>query len=392
MAVLALPLGAHAASPGNPRMAGTAKLAQMGYPEIEGWEADDHLTAFRTFLVSCERLLKLAGERPGRKLRPGADLARACTAALRLPATLDRSGARAFFEANFTPYAVLHAARPGLLTGYYEPILKGSRSRQGRYQFPIYRRPPELVTVSDDTKGPKRAAMSHGRRTAEGLRPFYTRAEIEQGALTGRDLELVFLEDPVDVFFMHIQGSARIQLEDGSFVRVGYDGKNGHPYASIGRYVIEQGLMAADKVSLDSLRVWLSQDRKRGQQVMWQNPSFIFFREMGEDADKGPLGALGVPLTAGRSVAVDTAYHALGTPIFVTGRDMTHVQPSGTFARLMIAQDVGSAIKGPERADVYFGSGDEAGKVAGVTRHRGHFVVLVANAADGHTSSTGKVP
>lgn len=384
---------AGAASPNvaKQRLYSGMQLTQMGYPELDGWEADDHLSAFKTFLVSCERLLKLAHERTGGKVRPSADLAHACDAALKLPSPVDRASARAYFEAHFTPFAIVHMGRPGLLTGYYEPILRGSRTAHGRFQHPIYRRPPELATHVETTNG-KPGSSSPGQRLPGTVKRFYTRAEIEQGALKGRGLELLYFDDPVEVFFMHIQGSARVQLEDGSTVRVGFSGKNGHPYASIGHYVVEKGLMPAEKVSLEALRVWLSQDRTRGQQVMWQNPSFIFFKETGEGGDQGPLGALGVPLTAGRSLAIDPGFHRLGMPIFVTGQEMRHVQPSGTFARLMIAQDVGSAIKGPERGDLYFGSGEEAGKLAGITRHRGNFAVLLPNPVAGEAPRRGAKP
>lgn len=378
---------------GEFRMRGGVKLTPMGYPELEGWDADDHLAAFKSFLISCDRVLTQAKERANTgRPAPSAALVQTCLNAKKLAGTVSRESARAFFEANFTPHAVVHKGRPGLLTGYYEPVLQGSRTAQGAFQYPIYKRPADLVTLVDETKGSKAGTMTHGRRTDKGVMPFYTRAEIEQGALSGRNLEFLYFSDPVDVFFMHIQGSGRVQLTDGTMIRVGYDGKNGHSYASIGRYIIDKGLMAAEKVSLASLRTWLNSDRERGKQVMWQNPSFIFFREMGEESEKGPLGALGAPLSAGRSIAVDPGYHALGTPIFVTAHGMSHVEKSGTFARLMIAQDVGSAIKGPERGDLYFGSGDAAGKVAGVTRHKGNFAVLVPNAVPSSADASGPKP
>src|SRR6185312_14831510 len=219
--------------------------------------------------------------------------------------------------------------------------------------------------------------LTHARRTATGTEPYATRAEIEAGALKGKGLELVYLADPVDLFFMQIQGSGRVKLTDGSTIRLHYDGKNGHPYSSIGRYLIEKGLLAADKVSLGALSSWLKADRERGKQVMWQNASYVFFRELQGAEASAARGAMNSPLTPGRSLAVDTAYHVLGAPIFVTGTDMTHVDKAGAFNRLMIAQDVGSAIKGPERGDIYFGSGDKAGKLAGVTKHEGNFFVLL---------------
>lgn len=376
-----LPVVASASTPkkSEPRMRGNVTYTPIPFEQIAGWAEDDHLASFRAFQISCERLLVLARERTKGKVVPGADMVRACEAAKRVPGTVSKAGAKAFFEAHFTPNRIEHSGREGLLTGYYEPVMHGSRTRDGAYQTPIYRRPPELVTLIDETRASKAGALTHGRRTEKGFEPFFTRAEIEQGALKGKNLELIYFADPVEVFFMHIQGSARVQLTDGTMIRIQYDGKNGHPYSSIGRYLIETGMLAADKVSLTSLRTWLRSDKERGDKVMWQNASFVFFKEQKQDADKGPLGALGVPLTSGRSIAVDPAHHPLGTPIFVMAEGMQHAVKSGTFARLMIAQDVGSAIKGPERGDLYFGSGDEAGKIAGSTRQRGTFIVLRPN-------------
>jgi membrane-bound lytic murein transglycosylase A len=203
------------------------------------------------------------------------------------------------------------------------------------------------------------------------------RSQIEQGALAGRELELVYLADTVDLFFLQVQGSGRVKLPDGSVMRIHYDGKNGHPYTSIGRYLIEKGLLAADKVSMGALKRWLKADPERGKQVMWQNASYVFFRELKGEEANAPRGAMNAPLTPGRSLAVDPGYHALGLPIFVSGFGMTHVNKAGVFNRLMVAQDVGSAIKGPERGDIYFGSGDAAGRLAGVTKHEGKFIVLL---------------
>ena len=179
------------------------------------------------------------------------------------------------------------------------------------------------------------------------------------------------------MFFLQVQGSGRVKLTDGSIIRIHYDGKNGHPYSSIGRYLIEKGLLAADKVSMGALKRWLKADPERAKQVLWQNASYVFFRELKGPEANGPLGAMNAQLTPGRSLAVDTSHHALGLPIYVSGEGMTHVDKAGAFNRLMIAQDVGSAIKGPERGDIYFGSGDAAGRLAGVTKHAGQFIVLL---------------
>jgi membrane-bound lytic murein transglycosylase A len=368
-------------------------LQPATFADLPGWKGDDHLAALKTFLKSCEPVMKAAKAAEADGKTGQRELAEACRAAKALKSPT-RAAAMAFFEKHFTPHHVIHKSGHGFLTGYYEPVLEGSRKREGRFQTPIYRRPPDLVNVVAETqRAAKTDGLTHVRKTAAGVVPYPTRAEIEQGALAGHGLELLYLDDPVDAFFMHIQGSGRIKLTDGTIVRLNYDGKNGHPYSSIGRYLIEKGLFAADKVSLQSLRKWLRADVERGKRVMWQNASFIFFRELkGSEADEGPLGALAAPLTPGRSLAVDTAYHTLGTPVYVCAPSLKHAGKGGGFSRLMIAQDVGSAIKGPERGDIYFGSGDKAGRLAGVTKHPGSFFVLLPASAQSAAEAGERLP
>jgi len=361
-------------------MKSAASYQPLTFAQVPGWDQDDHAAAFKAFLKSCDRVLASARERAGTDKAPPPALVAACTAATRYAGSVSKVRAKAFFEQHFTPNSLAHTGTKGLLTGYYEPLMEGSRTAQGKFQTPVYKRPPELVNLVDETqRAGVGASLSHARKTDKGVEPFFTRAQIDQGALKGKDLELLYFADPVDVFFMQIQGSGRVKLTDGSIVRVHYDGKNGHPYTSIGRYLIEKGLLAADKVSMGALGRWLKADPERGKLVMWQNSSYVFFRELKSDEAKGPLGAMNAPLTPGRSLAVDPSHHTLGMPIYVTGEGMTHVNKAGGFNRLMIAQDVGSAIKGPERGDIYFGSGDAAGRLAGVTKHPGKFIVLLAN-------------
>lgn len=359
----------------------TATFEAVGFKDLPGWDKDDHLAAFKAFLVSCPRI-KAAG-RAGNKAGAVAippELLAACDAAAKLPAPVTRAAARAFFEREFTPHRVVHASPEGLLTGYYEPVLEGSRTPTEQFSTPIYKRPADLVNlVHEAQRGAKADQLTHARKTAKGTEPYSTRAEIEAGALAGQNLELMYLADPVDTFFMHIQGSGRIRLTDGTTVRVHYDGKNGHPYTSIGRYLIDQGILAADKISLGALRRWLRNDPDRGRHVMHQNASFVFFRELAGDEASGPLGVLSIPLVAGRSLAVDAGVHAIGTPVYVSSSALTHATETTKkdgFHRLMVAHDVGSAIRGPERGDIYFGSGDAAGRLAGVTKHPGNFYVL----------------
>ena len=354
-------------------------FAQIAFAELPGWARDDHLAALKAFRTSCPRLIAAAkaGNKAGSAATPP-ELLVACEAALALPAKTTGAQAKAYFERQFEPQRVVHAGAQGLLTGYYEPLLEGSRKREGRFQTPILRRPADLVNVVDETqRGAVGAQMTHARATPSGLVPFATRAEIEAGALKGQNLELLYLADAVDVFYLQIQGSGRIKLPDGTTIRVHYDGKNGHPYTSIGRYLIDKGLVAADKMSMAALGRWLRAESERGRAVMHQNASYVFFRELPGSA-AGPLGVLEIPLTTGRSLAVDPGVHILGAPVYVSAPTLTHAARGEPFQRLMIAQDVGSAIKGPERGDIYFGSGEAAGRIAGITKHPGHLFVLKA--------------
>jgi membrane-bound lytic murein transglycosylase A len=368
----------------KPGMKAAISYKPLTFAQVPRWEHDDHAAAFKAFQKSCDRVLASARERGAtdKPTPPSAQLAGACNVAVRATGSVNKAAAKVFFETFFTPHAVSHGGSQGLLTGYYEPVLQGSRTPEGAFQTPIYKRPPDLVNLVDETqRGTVGSALTHARKTSKGVEPYATRAQIEQGALKGRRLELLYLADPVETFFMHIQGSGRVKLTDGTTVRVHYDGKNGHPYSSIGRYLIEKGLLAADRVSMGALKRWLKIEPERGKKVMWHNASFVFFRELKGAEAKGPLGAMNVLLTPGRSLAVDTSFHALGLPIYVSASGMTHVSKAngGAFNRLMVAQDVGSAIKGPERGDIYFGSGDRAGRLAGVTKHPGQFIVLLPN-------------
>jgi membrane-bound lytic murein transglycosylase A len=360
----------------------------IDFASIPGWADDDHLAALQAFQQSCARVGRpVVGDNPAAEVGASPrELLVACEAAYRASAS-SAHDARRFFETQFTPHIVKHDGAAGLLTGYYEPILQGSLTPTDQFRWPIYRRPPDLVNlVAESQRGAVGAALTHGRQTSTGVVPYATRTEIEQGALSGQALELAYLADPVSLFFMQIQGSGRIVLPDGTSMRVSYDGKNGYPYTSIGRYLIDRGEFSADQMTLGALGDWLRKDARRGDDVMRQNESYVFFRALAGAEAEGPLGVLDIPLTTGRSMAVDTSYHAIGTPIFSVSDTLAHApSPDGRegphFRRLMIAQDVGSAIKGPERGDIYFGSGDAAGQLAGITKHPGAFFVLLPREA-----------
>lgn len=347
-------------------------LRPLAYRHLPNWHRDDHLAAFRTFQQSCRHLLanpqRLNRARRQKRLK-------ICHVALR--ANIHHNwAARRFFEQNFRPYRVLTPS--SLLTGYYEPELEGARTRDETYNIPVYRRPADLVSlINDRDRARKNHQLTFMRKQGGKLTPFPTRQQIEQGALEGQGLELLYLKDPVDAFFMHIQGSARIRLKDGQIIRIGYNGKNGHPYRSIGKHLQNAYKFKGAQLRLEAVKQWLRDNKTLGQKVMWHNKSYIFFREltMNEGAS-GPIGAEGVNLTARRSLAVDGSFHQLGMPIWLDVPGLVHHGKRG-FHHLMIGQDVGSAIKGPARGDIFWGSGDMAGHLAGGTKHKGRFTVLL---------------
>ncbi len=297
----------------------------------------------------------------------------------------DGVAARAYFEANFVacPARADDGHDTGLFTGYFEPVLKGSRRRHGSYQVPLLSRPGDLETFVDDVlRAAAGPSLTHARRLPDGrMEPYPTRREIEQGCLDGMGLEFVFLEDAVDAYFLHVQGSGLIELDDGTSIRVGYAAKNGHPYTSLGAELIRLGEITADDMTLDRLADWLRADEPRGREFMRRNASYIFFEEAGAADRVSPVGVRGIPLTAGRSLAVDASYHPLGSAMFVSIADLADPDcGAAPFNRLMVAQDVGSAIRGPVRGDIFFGTGGDAGTRAGQTRHRGRLFRLVPKA------------
>lgn len=348
-----------------------APITPVAFTDLQGWVEDDHDAALIAFHRTC---LAATARTPGSRASGvnGRALARVCEGLVQNPP----SSARSFFEANFTPH---HVEAAGLLTGYFEPQVTASFSRTGPYQHPIYARPADLVELpgpADDYGiGDE---VTWGRRIDGGYQAFPDRQAIMNGALEGQGLELAYLADPVDVFFIHIQGSARLAMTDGSVQRINFAGKSGHGYTPIGRTLVQQGLMQLDDVTMDSLRDWLqSANVEDRQSVLATNRSYIFFTMMEDEApDAGPTAAAGVPLTPGRSLAVDRHLHTFGTPVFVTSGEALP-ETELPFTRLMIAQDTGSAIVGPARGDIFIGSGDDAGRIAGQVNQQVSFTILM---------------
>ena len=358
----------------------------IAYEKLQGWRSDNPLSAALAFSRSCEKLLRRPGQSQiGKHELYGIadDWRMACDAALDLDETSTAADARRFFEAWFQPFAVTaDGEADGLFTGYYEPQLRGSKSRSAAFTVPLHLPPEDLVRVDLGKFDPDLAGRSiRGRIEGQEFIPYHSRDAIVDGALAHRDLELVWVDDEIEKFFLQIQGSGQVRLDDGTIIRVGYADQNGLPYRAIGRDLIEIGALTPENVSLQSIRAWLKDNPGRARDIMSRNKSYIFFRENQElDPADGPLGAQNVPLTAGRSLAVDPRHVPLGAPLWL---DTTAPWPDGDrpLRRLMVAQDVGGAIKGAVRGDVFWGAGERAEAVAGHMKSQGRFFVLVPRAA-----------
>jgi len=358
----------------------------VDWADLDGWAADDHATAFAAFLASCRAL--------NTNLQPGAADTTAMTEALRgvcargfAAVPLEEDAAREFFENNFRPLRISKLGdTDGFLTGYYEPIIDGSRVPTGEFTAPLYRRPPNLAIAGRRKIGdafPSKGVKVGRRVGRRKMVPYYDRAAIEDGALDGWHLEICWLRSPIDVLFAQIQGSARIRLEDGTLLRVNYDSHNGLPYTPVGRVLVERKLMTKDEVSMQRIRDWMAANPDAAKDVRRQNKSYVFFRITDLATEDEAVGGQGVPLTPGRSIAIDRALHAYGTPFFISADLPIASAKGGTkFRRLMFAQDTGSAIVGPARADIYFGAGDEAARIAGRIKNAGQFVMLIPRDLD----------
>ncbi|MBE9555517.1 MAG: murein transglycosylase A [Proteobacteria bacterium] len=351
-------------------------LSPAGYENLPGWNMDRHAEALPALLRSCARFLKQPPAKPLGARIPGAiaaDIQPACRAAQSLPAGHDLA-ARSFFEQWFQPWAVSDNDKAdGLFTGYYEIELQGSVARDDIYTVPVYRKPPDHVTVDLGSFDPALSGRTVVGRVDDGkLKPYYARGDIQGGVLAGQGIELVWLKDPLDAFMLHVQGSGRVTLTDGRSTRIGYAANNGYPYKSIGRALIDRGELEAHAASWPNIRAWLHGNPARAAELLAVNQRYIFFGEITGD---GPIGAQGVALTAGRSMAVDTRYIPLGLPLW-----LDTVMPgagAGPLQRLMLAQDTGSAIKGPVRGDFFWGTGDGALEYAGRMKSQGRYYILL---------------
>jgi len=381
--LLSIPVKAFAQDSAPIKFPGT-QYEPIDWTDLDGWESDDHAAAFAAFLTSCQTLdIKRRVELTG---IPAAlrDICQRARAAI----PLDDDGARKFFEDNFRLIRINRIGdTDGFLTGYYEPIIDGSRVPTGQFTAPLYRRPPNLVVSGWRRLGkdvfPSKGVTVGRRFGRRKIVPYYTRAEIEDGALDGWHLEICYLHDQVDVLFAQIQGSARIRLEDGTILRVNYDSHNGWPYTPVGRVMVANKIMTSDQVSMQSIRDWMEANPDLAKDVRRQNKSYVFFRITDLSTEDEAVGGEGVELMPGRSIAIDRALHAYGTPFFIQASlPIADNKAATKFDRLMIAQDTGSAIVGPARADIYFGAGPEAARMAGRIKSPGDFVMLIPDALD----------
>lgn len=336
----------------------------LAWSELPGWPEPGLASAWPAFLAGCARL-------PERDPRWAA----ICEDAALFP-EVDDEIARAFFETRFAPFETIAegGGREGLVTGYYEPLLRGSLTRSARYRYPIYRPPDDLVSVDLGALYPElRNRRVRGRLLGRRVVPYFERAEIENGETPLAGNELLWVDDPVALFFLQIQGSGRVQLETGERLHVGYADQNGHPYVAIGRRLVELGALKPEEVELATIRDWLKRNPEQASEVMNANPSYVFFA-LRDPALPGPLGSLGVPLAPERAIAVDPRYVALGSPVWL---DTTLPGETTPYRRLVFAYDTGGAIRGAVRADLFFGQGEEAERLAGRMKQPGRVYVLL---------------
>jgi membrane-bound lytic murein transglycosylase A len=351
-----------------------ALLEPVAFTAMAGWDLHDHTEALDVFRRSC-REIQDQGTGFSKPVRFGGGRSSwlpACVEALRA------ADPRRFFEAWFRAYRVKDPERPeGLFTGYYEPEVVGSRTASPAFPVPVYRRPPDLLSFSDEIRA--RTGLTNGRMVNGQPVPYFTRREIEEGALAGQGLEVVYLADWADAFFMHIQGSGRVRLAEGGTMRLTFDAKSGHPYSGIGGLLVERGLISPDAMSMQAIRRWMVAHPKDAWALMWENASFIFFRDIEFEAPElGALGAQHVQLTPRRSLAIDRSIWMFGTPVWLDTAVPTGDEGGMTpFRHLLIAQDTGSAIKGLARGDVYWGFGEAAGRLAGPMKSAGTMTVLL---------------
>ncbi len=352
-------------------------LQPVSFADLPGWADDDHLPAFQAFRRSAFHVLA----KPYRSGSLGVafESFAPAYADARQISLQSEADARDFFERHFAPAFVSPGdAQNGFVTGFYEPVVEASPVRAAGFTVPLLKRPDDLIDMDDANRPPGLDPyLAFARRTETGPVEYYDRPAIEQGALKDRGLEIAWLKSRVDAFFIHVQGAARLEMTDGTVKRVTYVAKSGQRFTGIGKVLADLGEIPLAEVTMQSIRAWLAKNPERVDEVLWRNRSYIFFREAPvDDPGLGPVAAAKVPLAPGRSVAVDRLLHTFGTPFYIDAPSLTAFGGK-EFRRLMITQDTGSAILGPARGDLFAGSGDAAGEIAGVVRNAADFYALL---------------
>ncbi len=349
------------------------KLHVTAFENLPGWKDDDHEAALQVFVSACREMTSTGAgfARDARLSGARQDWTAVCGLAGSAGAGL--VAARLFFEKNFVPVRL--DSGTGHFTGYFEPEIEGSRQQSADYPVPVLARPDDLVTLN--ARDSKRLGLTYGRIVNGKGQPYFTRQQIESGILEDRRLELAWVRSWAELFFMQVQGSGRLRMKDGSVIRLAYAAKSGLPYTSIGKVLIERGEKTREGMSMQALRAWLDANPGKARELMWQNRSYVFFRRLeGIDPSLGPVGAQKLPLTPMRSLAADRSYWALGAPVWVSTR-IHNGRSLEPFNHLMVVQDTGSAIRGPQRGDIFFGTGDAAAVGAGKLDQPGEMVAIV---------------
>ena len=368
VAGLALGLCLSAIAPAHAVELRGAQIEKLSFDKLDGWRDDNHAAAFAAYMKSCGAILHADTAARSKKPMLGG-LYNACVQAKIVEAAgpVDRTRARKFFEDNFKPMRVLPGQRTygfytgadGFYTGYYEPEVVGSRKPTDDFKVPLYGSP---------------------KSKAGKVLTQYDRKEIEEGALDGKGLEICYVKNSVDAFFAQIQGSTRIKLDDGTLLRLNYIANNGKPYTPVGRILLERGIYTPEEMSMDKIREYMEANPEEGKELRLRNRSFVFFSETRLGPQDEAIAAQGIPLTPGRSIAVDPSFHTYGTPVWIDAQfPIKGLAPVDAFQHLMVAQDTGSAIKGPARADIYFGHGEDIPHIAGRIKQFGKFVMLAPN-------------
>lgn len=359
------------------------ELKEVSFAQLPGWQTDDPTPLLPAMRSILDHLDKGKPYRTG-SLGLSADELKALFEKADTADFADTETARRFFEANCVPFHIkLATGRSGFVTAFYEPELEVSDSPDDVWKYPIYRRPDDLIDL-DDANRPE--AMdpyyAFGLSRDGVIGPYPDRGEIDRGYLVGRGLEIAWAKSRVDLFFVHVQGAARLRFRNGSVKRITYAAKAGHPFSPIGRLLLDRGELDPATISMQTIRAWLRANPDKVDEVLWHNRSYIFFRQADvEGLELGPIAAAKVPLIAGRSLAVDRLIHTFGFPFYISSPGLTHLDDGSSFGRLMLALDTGSAIVGPARGDIFTGSGDEAGELAGTVRNAADFYILIPRGA-----------